>query len=78
VPGGNGKINGFRIVDIQEGSLFAKLGIQQDDVIDCVDGEPLDSAAKAMEFYNALSNKNKVELCVNRKGQKKTLTYNIR
>lgn len=72
-----GRINGFKIVDIQEGSLFSKL-VQPNDNILSVNGEPLDSAAKAMELYNALKSQSQVKLGIERDGKTITQTYNIR
>jgi general secretion pathway protein C len=73
-----GKVDGFKIVEIQDGSLFAKLGIQQNDTIKEVDGERLDSPAKAMELYNALKNKQQVHITIERGGKTMPQTYNIR
>ena len=77
VPGQPGKINGFRIVDIQENSLYTKLGVKNGDIIEGVNGEPLDSPAKAMELYNSLNNQSQVRLQVDRNGTTSTMTYNI-
>jgi general secretion pathway protein C len=78
VPGGNGKIDGFRILDVVEGSLYTKLGIKTGDIIKGVDGEPVDSPAKAMELYNSLRSKAQVQLTLDRNGTTSTMTYNIR
>jgi general secretion pathway protein C len=77
VPGGNGKIDGFRILDVVDGSLYTKLGIKTGDVIKSVDGEPVDSPAKAMELYNNLRSKNQVNLTMERNGTPMNMTYNI-
>jgi general secretion pathway protein C len=74
---GTGNINGFRILDMQPGSIYEQLGIQRMDVIKSVDGTPVDSPAKAMELYNTLKNSPKVTLQVERNGKTETMTYNI-
>lgn len=74
---GTGNINGFRILDMQPGSIYEQLGIQRMDVIKSVDGTPVDSPAKAMELYNTLKNSPKVTLQVERGGKTETMTYNI-
>nr|BFD67349.1 hypothetical protein HAGR004_23710 [Bdellovibrio sp. HAGR004] len=74
---GTGNINGFRILDMQPGSIYEQLGIQRMDVIKAVDGTPVDSPAKAMELYNTLKNSPKVTLQVERNGKTETMTYNI-
>lgn len=74
---GTGNINGFRILDMQPGSIYEQLGIQRMDVIKSVDGTPVDSPAKAMELYNTFKNSPKVSLQVERNGKTETMTYNI-
>ncbi|MGZ3816969.1 MAG: type II secretion system protein GspC [Bdellovibrio sp.] len=74
---GTGNVNGFRLLDMQPGSIFEQLGLQRMDVIKSVDGTPVDSPAKAMELYNTLKNSPKVTLQVERNGKNETMTYNI-
>lgn len=74
----NGRLEGFIIADIQKGSIFEKLGIRQNDVIKSVNGESIDSPAKAMELYQALrSNAAQINLQLERDGRPENLTYNI-
>ncbi|HWU43462.1 MAG TPA: PDZ domain-containing protein, partial [Bdellovibrio sp.] len=72
-----GAINGFRVLDMQPGSIFEQLGIQRMDVIKSVDGSPVDSPQKAMELYTTFKNSAKVSLQVERNGKTETMTYNI-
>lgn len=74
---GTGNINGFRLLDMQPGSIYEQLGLQRMDVIKGVDGTPVDSPAKAMELYNSLKNSPKVTLQIERNGKNETMTYNI-
>lgn len=74
---GTGNVNGFRLLDMQPGSIYEQLGLQRMDVIKSVDGTPVDSAAKAMELYNTLKNSPKVTLQIERNGKSETMTYNI-
>ena len=73
-----GEINGFRLVDMQPGSIYEQLGLQRMDVIKGVNGEPLDSVQKAMELYNTLKNGNQVKLQVERGGKSDTFTYDVK
>ncbi|MGZ3775127.1 MAG: type II secretion system protein GspC [Pseudobdellovibrionaceae bacterium] len=74
---GTGNINGFRLLDMQPGSIYEQLGLQRMDVIKSVDGTPVDSPAKAMELYNSLKNSPKVTLQIERNGKNETMTYNV-
>lgn len=73
-----GEINGFRILDMQPGSIYEQLGLQRMDVIKGVNGEPVDSVQKAMELYNTLKNGNQVKMQIERGGRVDTFTYDIK
>ena len=49
-----GAINGFRLIDMQPGSIYEQLGLKPNDVLRGVNGETIDSVQKAMEMYTAL------------------------
>lgn len=72
-----GEINGFRILDMQEGSIFSQLGLNRMDVLKSVNGEPVDSIQKAMELYNTLKNSGQVKLGIERGGKDQTNTYDV-
>lgn len=72
-----GDPDGFTILDYQPGSIFEKLGLQRMDVIKGVNGEPVDSPAKAMELYNALKNSDRVSISIERGGKNENLDYSI-
>jgi general secretion pathway protein C len=72
-----GEIDGFRLLDFQPGSIYEKLGLQRMDVIKGVNGDPVDSPAKAMELYNALKNSDKINISVERNGKTESLDYTI-
>lgn len=73
-----GEINGFRILDMQQGSIYEELGLQRMDVIKGVNGEPVDSIQKAMEMYNTLKNGNQVKMQIERGGKVEVFTYEIK
>lgn len=73
-----GEINGFRVLDMQPGSIYEQLGLQRMDVIKGVNGEPVDSVQKAMEMYNTLKNGNQVKIQIDRQGKSETFTYDIK
>ena len=73
-----GKIMGFRIFAIRPGSVYQKLGIQNGDVILRINGVDLDSPAKALEFYGAISSAAEVAIDLERSGQKISMNYTIK
>jgi general secretion pathway protein C len=73
-----GEINGFRILDMQPGSIYEQLGLQRMDVIKGVNGEPVDSVQKAMEMYNTLKNGSQVKMAIERGGKTETFTYDVK
>lgn len=76
--GANGQVEGFKVVDIQEGSIFEQLGIRKGDVIKGVNGERLDSVSKAIELYNRLRTESSIDVDIDRGGKTETLSYDIR
>src|SRR5262249_7698221 len=62
-PGG-----GFRIFQIINGSIYQELGLQNNDILAGVNGEPID-ASKAFGMLNELNDTKHVELTVKRGGQ---------
>ena len=78
VRGANGEIEGFRFVAIQPGSVFTQLGLQPGDVLKGVNGEKIDSPAKAMELYNTLKNAASINLQLERDGRAQDLNYTVK
>lgn len=75
--GANGEIEGFKFLSIQPNSIYTQLGFQNGDVIKGVNGEPVDSPAKAMELYNQLKNSNSIKLKRERDGREEEYDYSI-
>lgn len=77
VPGSGGKVDGFRFVAIQPGSIYEKLGFKPMDVIKKVNGEDVNSPTKAMELYNALKSEGRIKLTVERNGREENFNYDV-
>jgi general secretion pathway protein C len=73
----NGDIECYVLTSFQPNSIFADLGVQQGDCIKSVNGEPIDSPAKAMEIYNTLKNSSTIKLTVESDGHDTEKEYNI-
>ena len=73
-----GELNGFRILDLLPGSLFETIGVQRLDVVKGVNGENIDSPAKAMELFNQLKSADNIKVTINREGRDQELEYTIK
>jgi general secretion pathway protein C len=78
VRGPGGEIEGFRFVNIQQDSIYTQLGFQVGDVLKNVNGESIDSPAKALELYNALKGSQDIKLNVERNGVSQDMEYQIK
>lgn len=78
IPPGSNRIEGFTIMSIAPNSVFRDLGIEPNDIIKAANGEPVNSAARAMELVNSLRSADSITLTVNRNGRDETLSYTIR
>lgn len=72
-----GEIYGFKVLGMQQGSIFSELGLKPMDVIMGVNGSPVTSPQQAMELYQALRNSSKVKLQLERDGRTINMDYNI-
>lgn len=78
VRDGSGQITGFKLLSVQPGSIFTQLGVGSGDIIKSVNGEPIDSPAKAMELYQMLQNASSITLGYERDGSTIENVYNIK
>lgn len=77
IPGSGGRVEGFRFVAIQPGSIYEKLGFKPMDVIKSVNGQDINSPTKAMELYNALKSESRINIGVERNGRSENFNYQI-
>ncbi|MBI3992886.1 MAG: hypothetical protein HY342_06410 [Candidatus Lambdaproteobacteria bacterium] len=73
----NGEPAGFRIMRIRPGSIFQRLGLQDNDVIERVNGESLANADQALRLFTLFKNEREVVLDVQRNNQPLHLSYII-
>jgi general secretion pathway protein C len=72
VPSSGG---GFLVRQIQQGSLYEKLGMRAGDVIKSVNGQPINTAEDAMRLYQQMSSINSVQMEITRGGKSESLYY---
>ncbi|HVC45351.1 MAG TPA: type II secretion system protein GspC [Candidatus Binataceae bacterium] len=73
----NGTANGFVLSEIQPGSIFQNIGLQDGDVLTNVSGQPVGDPAKAMQMLSTLGSRSSITLGVIRNGTPVQLSYSI-
>lgn len=73
----DGKPMGFKLFAIRPNSLYSKLGIKNGDVILKINGIELTSPDRALQIYQGLKGAQKMTVDILRRGQPKTLKYEI-
>lgn len=73
----NGVPNGFKLFSIVPDSLYAKIGVQNGDVIRRINGYEMNSPDKALEIYQKLRDANRIEIEVERRGDTIRKSYSI-
>lgn len=76
--GADGQVSCYKMVEIQSGSIYERLGLRLGDCIGGVNGESVNSPQKAMESFQALKTASEIKLKVRRAGRDVELNYNIR
>lgn len=74
----NGKANGFKLFSIKPGSIYAKIGMQNGDIIQRINGYEMNSPEKGLEIYQKLKTEQSITVDYLRRGQTKNRTFNIR
>jgi hypothetical protein len=65
----NGVCQGVRFADVAPDSVYAHLGIRNDDLIRRVDGREIDTPEQALEIYSKLLQQRRVEVELERYGR---------
>jgi len=73
----NGVANGFKLFSIVPDSLYAKIGVQNGDVIRKINGYEMNSPDKALEIYSKLRDANRIEIEIERSGETLRNSYSI-
>jgi general secretion pathway protein C len=74
----DGKAAGFRLYSVKSDGPFAKIGMQNGDIISSINGMEITSPEKALEVYSKLKSASHLSLGMERNGQKVTKDYSIR
>lgn len=76
--GSRGKIEGFVVDDIREGSIVEEAGFQNGDIIKTVNGQAIDSFQKGLQVFRKIKNQATIKVNLARDNQPMALTYLIR
>jgi general secretion pathway protein C len=74
----DGRPAGFRLFQIKEDSIFHRLGLQDGDVVQRVNGSTLDDPTSLLTFLGRLRNEPRVAVDIVRGGTARTLVYDLR
>ncbi|GAB6063678.1 type II secretion system protein GspC [Deferrisoma palaeochoriense] len=74
----DGQPDGFKVFAIRPGSLFAKIGLQNGDVIKRINGIEIQGPEQAFEAYQRLKDETTIQIDLVRRNQNQTFTYEIR
>jgi type II secretory pathway component PulC len=74
----NGKTDGFSISQVQPGSVFAQLGLQNGDLLTSIDGQPVTNPMQAMGLIQAVKTQPAIDLIVNRGGAPTSVHLDLR
>jgi general secretion pathway protein C len=74
-----GKLSGYRVFPggAKGNTAFTQLGLKPGDLIEAVNGTPLDDAARAMEVLQTLSSASSATVTVSRNGQSQEVNLNL-
>lgn len=73
-----GKTKGYRIFNIAPGSIYTKLGIQNNDIVERVNGVEINSPDTLYQLFQQIKSERKIALDFNRGGRKESVNIEIR
>jgi general secretion pathway protein C len=73
----NGAANGFEVFAVRPGSIIARLGLQNGDVLRSMNGYVLNGLDQALEVYGRLRSVSSLEVEIERRGRVMSLHYRI-
>jgi general secretion pathway protein C len=68
---------GLSLVGVAPGSIFQQMGIRNGDVLQAVDGQPIQTVDDVVNFYQSLSSADNVGIQIRRGGRIEDIQYKI-
>jgi type II secretion system protein C len=73
----NGRVNGFTLSEIEPGSVFEDLGLEDGDQLTAIDGRQLQNPAEAVGLLSTIQTRGAIDITVMRDGRPVQLHYDI-
>lgn len=73
-----GKTSGYRMFNIAPGSIYTKLGLQNNDVVERVNSVEIKSPDALYQLFQQIKNESRITLDFNRGGRKESVNIEIR
>jgi general secretion pathway protein C len=73
-----GKTSGYRIFNIAPGSIYTKIGLQNNDVVERVNGVDIKSPDTLYQLFQQIKNERRIALDFNRGGKRESVNIEIR
>jgi general secretion pathway protein C len=74
----DGQAAGLALTNIKPNSVFRRMGLRNGDVLVGVGGQEIRSVDDALQLYESLKSSDDVAVQLKRRGQERTINYNIR
>lgn len=74
----DGEADGLTFSRIKAGSIFAKLGLRNGDIVQGIDNSPIKSPDDILSFYRELRSGSRFSVQINRNGRQRNLNYTLR
>ena len=71
------QMDGFKVFQIKQNSIFQKVGLKNHDVIQRINGQTLDSVEKGLDLFAALRDESQFTIDILRNNAKKSITIEV-
>ena len=69
---------GLSLSNIKPNSVFRRMGLRNGDILLGINGKEIRSVEDAMQLYDGLRSASEVQVQLKRRGQERSISYNIR
>ena len=74
----DGELRGFQLTRIRQDSIYEKAGLQNDDIIEEINGVPLTDTAQAIRLLQSLRNESQIDVRLKRSGAVVNVSLTVR